>query len=240
MSDVELSFEIGAYSPQTFPMERLGKYISDIGAMLGEEQFVQFVALEAGSTKIVHRVKAPAVASVEQRIANLAAGVEKNKGSNDAFDALNKRLKEDNAEGLYRRKDTGAVILKFPGIKTKEPEIIGPIEQASVIDGILIRIGGRDETVPVSIQNDNVIYKCTATRELARQLGSHLFGNELRLTGIARWQRHETEGWQLDRFKIESFIPMVEKSLLESVIELRATKSEWVQSADWAEHLEDD
>jgi len=77
MSDVELSFEIGAYSPQTFPMERLGKYISDIGAMLGEEQFVQFVALEAGSTKIVHRVKAPAVASVEQRIANLAAGVEK-------------------------------------------------------------------------------------------------------------------------------------------------------------------
>ena len=88
MSDVELSFEIGAYSPQTFPMERLGKYISDIGAMLGEEQFVQFVALEAGSTKIVHRVEAPAVASVEQRIANLAAGVEKNKGSNDAFDAV--------------------------------------------------------------------------------------------------------------------------------------------------------
>jgi hypothetical protein len=34
MSDVEFCFEIGALSPQTFPMERLGQYIADLGAML--------------------------------------------------------------------------------------------------------------------------------------------------------------------------------------------------------------
>ena len=57
MSDVELCFEIGALSPQTFPMERLGQYIADLGAMLGESEFVHFLRLEAGSTRIMPLLK---------------------------------------------------------------------------------------------------------------------------------------------------------------------------------------
>jgi len=56
MPEVEFSFEIGALSPESFPMERLGEYIADLGAMLGQSEFVHFLRLEVGSTRIIHTV----------------------------------------------------------------------------------------------------------------------------------------------------------------------------------------
>jgi hypothetical protein len=67
MSDVELRFKISAYTPDSIPLARLGQYVADLGAMLGEPSEVHFARLEQGSTVIVHRVKAEALPKVVER-----------------------------------------------------------------------------------------------------------------------------------------------------------------------------
>ena len=41
---------------------------------------------------------------------------------------------------------------------------------------MLIKIGGRDETVPVHIEDGTRSYRLNASREMARKLAPHLFG----------------------------------------------------------------
>ena len=83
------------------------------------------------------------------------------------------------------------------------------------------------------MQSGDEIIKLSATRDMARQLGPHIFGQELRLSGKGRWFRHELEGWRLERFKIESFEPMHEENLLTTIADLRAIEGEWDTSDVW-------
>jgi len=240
MPEVEFSFEIGALSPESFPMERLGEYIADLGAMLGQSEFVHFLRLEVGSTRIIHTVQQVALTEVEAGLTALNSGTAEPRRQK-AFTSLNNRLKEDHASGVYKRRDTGAVILAFPGVNTIKPEVLGPIEQNSVVEGVIISLGDRkksttddkDKSVRVLVQSGGEIIKLSATRDMARQLGPHIFGQELRLSGKGRWFRHELEGWQLERFKIESFEPVHEENLLTTIADLRAIEGEWDTADVW-------
>lgn len=236
MNETEYSFKIDAYSPETFPMERLGQYIADLGALLGEVEFVHFMTLKSGSTEILHRVQREAVPKVEENIHKVSMGHADIVHLN-AFRALNKRLKEDNAVGkLVRLDHDSAQLLRFPGREEKEPPPPDIVSQWGVIDGVIISLGGRDNTVPVRIQDGDLIYKCTTSREVARLLGPHIFGDELRLTGEGRWQRTHDGNWSLELFKITSFEPLDTRSLGDVVRDLRTIRGEWGSGGDvWAE-----
>ena len=69
------TFQIKAYTPETFPMGRLAEYMQDLATLLGERASVHFVGLVQGSTGLVHRVDAEAVPKVERRVADLGSGV---------------------------------------------------------------------------------------------------------------------------------------------------------------------
>ena len=237
MADLDLSFEIEAYSPTTFPMGRLGEYLADLGTMLGEQLAVHFVGLKDGSTCIHHKVDQTAAYKVEKTIADIVAGTAQETNIR-AFASINKKLKEDGAGGRLKRLDTNAIILPFPGISIKEPTVYGPISQNSVVDGVVISLGGRDSTVPVRVQNGGTLYICTTTRDIARQLGMHLFGDEIRFQGIGKWVRHETLGWSLESLKIDSFELLEKKSMLRVVAEMRAIKSDLSNGDFWGEILE--
>ena len=240
MSDVEFCFEIGALSPQTFPMERLGQYIADLGAMLGESEFVHFLRLEAGSTRIIHKVQGEALPRIEAGLNALNGGVAE-AVRQKAFASLNRRLKEDDAIGVYTRADTGVVLLDFSGAETLKPEVLGPIDQSTVIDGVVISLGDsrkkavekNSKTTRVLVRSGDEVLRLSATRDMARQLGPHIFGQELRLTGKGRWFRCERDGWRLDRFMIESFEALRDEDLLATVAELRAIEGEWRNLDHW-------
>lgn len=110
------------------------------------------------------------------------------------------------------------------------------VSQPGHLDGTVISLWGKDTTVPVRVQNDGAIYRCSTTREVARQLGAHIFGEPLRLSGEGKWTRSSDGTWKLDVFKIYSFDRLDTRSLLEVVADLRAVGGEW-QSVDdpWAE-----
>ena len=55
---------------------------------------------------------------------------------------------------------------------------------------------------------------------LARRLESYLYGPPIRAFGTANWVRHEVTGWELQRFFIEEFVPLEDKTLARALSEL--------------------
>lgn len=229
-----LRFKIGAYTPETIPMERLAQYMGDLAAMLGDQSAVHFVELKEGSTEIVHKIDHEAYPKVLDRVEDVRQGTAEVVYMN-AFRSINKRLKDDNADGGLFDDNVGGELLEFPGKRTPEPVVIAPVKQPGTIDGVVISLGGKDNTVPVRVQDGDTIHKCSTSRHIAKHLGQHIFGAELRFAGIGTWLRDEHGNWSLKVFEIQSFEPLDATPLDRVVSELRAIRgAEW-NSDTWDE-----
>jgi len=127
-----------------------------------------------------------------------------------------------------------AKILEFPGrTKLESKEKYGPVTEPGTVDGVLIRIGGIDETVPVLLlEEDKIRRHCTCNREIARQLAQYIFGPIIRVTGVGRWQRDDFGNWVMERFVIHSFNPLDDIRLLDVTNDLRAIPSDLQQLDD--------
>lgn len=217
----EYKFRIDAYTPDTIPMARLAEYMQDLATLLGEKEHVHFVRLDEGSTVLVQKIDTESVPKVRARISaiDVAAGG----GPEDslrAFRAIDRRLAEDNAVGhLYQ--DGGAEIIRFPGCESPRPLTFGAFNQPGSLDGLLIKIGGKDETVPVHLQEGSAVYICNATRDMARRLAPHLFSGILRVHGTGRWARDAEGQWLLRRFNISDFEVLEDAPLSAVVARLR-------------------
>lgn len=214
----EYQFVIDAYSPDTLPMARLAEYMADLARLFGRVERVHFVRLEPGSTVLVQRVEPEAAPEVRGRLHALVC----DKAPEDAakaFRALNRRLADDNATGSLREGD-GAEVVRFPGEQLPSPSF-GAFNQPDVLDGVLIRVGGRDDTVPVHLRDGDAIHVCNATRDMARRLAIHLYGPTLRVRGDARWERNADDGWSMKRFNITEFDELDDAPLGEVVGRLR-------------------
>lgn len=196
------TFRIAAYSPDTIPMGRLGQYLAELADVFGERDSVHFKALETGSTRILTRVRHEAVPKVRNNISGAASG--DLPGPANAFKKLNDMLREDNADAQLRRGDTN--IIDFPGCRAIRPAKLGPFTQGVVKDGVLVRVGGRDQTAHATIQDgDGNTWNFELSRDLARDLAPHLFGKPLRVSGSGRWFRDEDGQWQYSRLTADRF-----------------------------------
>lgn len=223
---VDLKFKIDAYSPETIPMGRLAEYMASLARFLGEQPSVHFVKLEKGSTVLVHRIETEAVPKVRERIERVKKGDAAVEEMN-AYRTLNEMLRDDNGVGLL---STGArgKLLKFPGIEEEEPIAYGSFAQDGTIDGIPIRVGGKNEIVHITIEEENREFICEARREVAKEIARYIFTTPLRLSGRGRWHRESDGKWVLDSFKVSDFRPLKDTPLSEVVAELRAVQgNEW-------------
>ena len=217
----EFRFRIDAYTPDTVPMARLAEYMQDLAALLGEKEHVHFVRLEEGSMTLVQKIDPESLPKVCARISaiNVAQG-EAPQDAVRAFRAIDRRLAEDNAAGrLYQ--DDGAPLIHFPGRENGKPLTFGAFNQPGSLDGVLIKIGGRDEMVPVHLQEGDAVYICNATREMACRLAPHLFTAALRVHGTGRWERDGEGAWILRRFTIGNFEVLDDAPLSNVVARLR-------------------
>lgn len=217
---------IDAYTPETIPMARLSEYMRELAGVLGEPAAVHFVKLEGGSTCIVHRVDREAVPKVRGR----ASSVQRMEGPQEAmraYKSLNRLLREDNAVGaLQENHKRTAIILRFPGVEEAE-EKFASIRQYGAIDGVIVRIGGSDETIHVTLKvEDKEISGCYTTRAIAKELRHKLF-DPVRLVGRGKWSRDSEGQWELEKFKIESFEALEDERLSDALTKLRAIPAEW-------------
>lgn len=233
----EFRFTIDAFTPDTFPMSRLAEYMADLARLLGEVERVHFLRLEDGSTALVHSIEPEAVPVVRQRVQSVTSD-DVPKDVAKACTRLNRLLAEDNAIGSLRESESDEVV-EFPGREQQELVTYGALSQPGVLDGELIRIGGRDETVPVHIRDGDAIHICNTNREIARRLAVHLYGTTLRVQGIGRWERDADEGWSLRRFNINEFQVLSDALLSEVVGQLQGVEgSDWKNLDDPSAELE--
>lgn len=236
MNTQEYKFKIDSFTPETLPMERLAEYMSDLAKVLGEPEKVHFVRIDSGSVAVVHSIEQDAVPIVHERM----RASQTNEGPSDAVAAyrrLNRRLLDDNATGVLSD-DSDNKVLEFPGIMQAERFTYGPFYQDSSLDGIVIRVGGVNERVPVTLESSgNQHTSCLATRDIAKEMAQHIFGPEIRVHGKGRWFRDKTGTWVLDRFVIGRFDVLENESLSAVLGQLRGVPGgEWQNLPDpWRE-----
>jgi len=225
----EYRFVIDAYSPKTIPMARLAEYMRHLADMFGESAFVHFDRLEPGSTVLVSNIEREAVPKVKQRVVSVRRREGPSEGIR-AYKAINRLLREDNSVGLLKEKRDGAIIIRFPGREETE-EAFPAVRERGSIDGVIVRIGGKDETIHVTLESENEqIAGCFTNRQVAKELAHKLF-EPVRLFGTGRWTRDNDGRWALIDFKIESFEPLEDIPLSKALGQLRTIKTEWDSEA---------
>jgi hypothetical protein len=221
----EYKFHIDAYSPETIPMARLAEYMTHLASMLGQPDSVHFVRVEGGSTSVVHCIENEAAPKVRTRL-QLVGTVDAPKEANTAYQKLNTMLYDDNAVAELILGGTN--ILRFPGREIPRPPKMGPFNEHWEIDGVLVRIGGKDASAHAMLEDsDGETWSCEVSRSLAKDLAHHLFGTPLRIRGTARWFRSDQGDWVLSTFKGETFEVLDTADLRSVVTRIRNITADW-------------
>ncbi len=226
---VEFSFKIEAYSPETFPMARLGEYMAQLGKLLGETTQVHFKNLAPGSTCIVHEVQWEAIPKIKQALGSVKSGKVQTANYN-AFKELNCMLRADNANAAYGEVGKKAVILRFPGVDEKEAEAI-QIRQHGSLTGLVTRVGGADTTAHVQLNIDGKrLGNFVTTRPIAKKLAAALY-EPVRVHGEGKWKRDGEGLWQVEQFTIHSFEVLNDASLDAAIKSVRDIGLTWDENA---------
>jgi hypothetical protein len=193
---------IDALSPATIPMGRLSEYMADFAELLGHQEHVHFEGVKGGSLFLACRVDPIAQNKIRRRIEEVQYRSAP-KSAMKAYWSLDQRLAEDNAVGRIVQRTSK--IIEFPGRTRVVERSTGPIEQPGTLDGEVIQIGGRDETINVHLRIGDDIVPCVTSKPIARRLAPHLFGPHVRLSGVGIWSRAESGAWSVRRFTITDF-----------------------------------
>lgn len=231
----EYRFKIdGSYTPATLPMGRLAEYVAALARFLGEGTQVHFRGVEAGSAVLVAHVDPPARLKVRDRFDRVRTGLGP-KDADKAYADLDKLLRDDNATGLLLTDPLDNVI-PFPGRTRPVPMVFGPFWQNGSLTGEVIRVGGKDETMPVNLREaggEVLTGLYTKSKEIARQLARFLYGPIIRVHGTGKWLRNAEGVWQLEEFKITSIEELDDATLADVVERLRSAKgSQWRERAN--------
>ena len=227
--DKERRFKIDVFTPETLPMERLAEYMLQFAKLLGEPERVHFVDVEAGSAVLRARVEAVAVPKVERRISDASRG----RGDTvavKALQSLDDMLANDNAVGQVLD-EAGAEIVAFQGRNRPKPLEYGPFREDGVLEGVLIKIGGKGASVPIWLRDSETVYKnCSARRSLARKLAKHYDAGLLRVSGSGSWMRLATGAWLMRSFEIKDFEVLDDTPLADVIKRLQG-----VDGAEWGD-----
>lgn len=224
-----LTFRIDSLTPETIPMARLAEYLKELSALYGSEQHVHFAGITAGSAKLAAELEQPAIQAVKSRL-TLVKGGTPPADALKAYAALDKLLKTDNAAATIYSKQ-GDNILIFPGRDAPTEETVS-ITQPTTLDGIVIKIGGRDDTIPVLLKDqEGNILKCVVKGyDTAKRLAHHYLDKPIRVHGTGRWTRTGS-GWKLENLSIQSWEPIDNRPAFEVLAQLRN-----VNGNEWLEH----
>jgi hypothetical protein len=222
-------------TPLTLPMARLAEYLTDFATLLGNREHVHFTSVEEGSAAPVALVEIEKQTQVRDRIKQ-AASVSGLADAPSIYAKLNTKFTEDEGYGaiLERVGDKEVGVIEFPGKKRRLSPVYGPIKESAFVQGELKRVGGQEPTIPVHLlDSDGKWYYCWAKKTVAVELAAYLF-REIRLNGVATWERDESSVWTLVDFEVQSYIaPLGHEAPSAIFSELRAIPgNEWNELDD--------
>jgi hypothetical protein len=230
--DHEYRFKIDVFSVESIPMARLAQYMWELSKLLGEPERVHFARLEEGSTILISRIEEPAYPKVTERVASVRRG-EGPKDAMDAYRSIDTMLAKDNAIGALTPAGIGGEVIPFPGRTRPKPTRYGPFRERGSIDGVLIRIGGQGDRIPLQLQDGDAVIACHTSLDTSKRMAQYYRESTLRAFGEGRWVREENGSWELLDFFIEDFEVLDDAPLADVIQRLHAVEgSRWGESED--------
>lgn len=229
----EYQFHItSAYSRETFPMERLAKYMYELAKLLGEHDSVHFCQIVEGSVVLKTTVDEHSRLRVLDRVRAVAEG-RGPKDARKAFDELDDMLLHDHATGsLYG--EAMPILIVFPGRARPKPLVFGPFSQDGVLDGQVVELNAKSDPCRVQLKDGEVLHTgLVASREMVHQLGRVFDGPTVRVHGTGKWLRLGDGTWKLQEFEVARFDILDDKPLSDVVAALRH-----VEGSTWGDLLD--
>ena len=226
--DTQRRFKIDVFTPDTLPMARLAQYMAQFAELLGEQDRVHFVEVEHGSAVLRARIEEVAIPKVTRRLLEAAHG-QGDPMALKALKVLDDMLANDNAVGQLLD-EAGAEVIAFAGRNRPKPLEYGPFREDGVLEGVVIKIGGMGESVPIWLQDNKRVHRCSARRPLARRLAKHYDGGLLRVSGTGNWMRFDTGEWQMRSFEVRDFDILDDAPLADVIKRLQG-----VEGANWGD-----
>ena len=232
MNPTDYVFRIDAFTPDTLPMARLAEYLAALAKMIGHAEHTHFVGVEPGSARLVHRVDAVDAPKVADRLNGVRLG-DAPKDAMAAQRALEDLLANDNAVGHLTEAATGRVVVPFVGRNRPARLAFPPFRQNASIDGVVVSIGGRDDTAHATLQDaSNFHVGLTMKRDLARQLAKLLYGPTVRLHGNGRFERQADGVWKMHDFRVDRYEPLDDAAIEEILETIRGLPGNGLMAAD--------
>ena len=197
----KLTLKLNDRTPETLSMKRLGQYITQLSDMLGEVEHVHFESVSKGSAMLNVDVEDLHYQKVLTHVREVPNGMGAKKQLS-AYRSLQQLMDEDGTGGVILN-DTDTRILSFRKRPDDEKPLV--VNKLGSVQGRLYRVGGKDDTIPVSLEGANgETLRCEASIDIARELSSLLF-KQVRVSGHGTWERSPEGGWRLKKLKIESY-----------------------------------
>jgi len=233
----EYRLKIDGFTVESLPMARLAEYMAELSRLLGEPERVHFSKMESGSAVLVSTIEDEAAPKVGERLRKVRDGTAPSDAVK-AFRTLDALLAKDNAVATLTGNTSGEVI-EFPGRTRPKPVRYGPFREEGSLEGMVIRVGGKGDTIPVWLKEpDGAEYLCQTSVEISEQIAPYYRKASLRVFGSGKWMREENGSWTLQEFDIDRFEVLDDSPLSEVVAKLRAVQgSEWSKDAQLGDML---
>ncbi|WP_343545470.1 hypothetical protein [Sphingomonas paucimobilis] len=232
MKPVEYVFRIDVFQPETMPMARLAEYMAALAKMFGHAEHTHFVAVEKGSAKLRTAVDPVDAPKVEARLNGVRIG----DAPKDAIAgklALEDLLANDNAVATLTEGDSDRVVIPFIGRNRPKALTFPPFREDTSIDGVLVKIGGKDPSAHATLQDGDVFHVgVTMRRELARELAPLLYGPTIRMFGNGRFERQSDGVWKMSDFKVDRYERLDERPIGEALAVMRSVPGNRLMDAD--------
>lgn len=202
---LDWSYELHVFgtNPKALPLADFAELAKRFADLLGSSGGVHFGALRPGSARILAVVDPDARLDVKLQLVEA-----RNRGSAyGRVQRLDDYLRQKGLNAEVRNRD-GGTELTFAGAKAaNDPEVGRLVQQLDSVVGQVIKIGGRDETVPMTIETSDGTYVEVNIRgrELAKRLAPYLFGKDIRVTGLATWKRDGDGQWSCTSVMVDEF-----------------------------------
>lgn len=230
------ALRLKGFTPSTLPLERMSKYLAALADLVGKDLPVHFDKVTKGSAMLKIRIPDELAGDLEARVRH-AAIAEHGSDLRRAFDSIDQLARHDKTSAEFKP-EKGAVIIQFPGIKKETPRIVS-LREYGEINGRIIRLGGKDGTVPVGLQTSSGdIVSCTASLEQAKRLKAFLLEPvEIILRGTGKWTRNADGKWKIDEFKISEFVELSDANFEEELNKAKESHSDWDDVNDFDSEL---
>jgi hypothetical protein len=219
--DWDYALILKGITPSKLPMAKLADYLRDWAGLLGEGNNPIFRGVVRGSVEL--RSKVADSRKVEAKVRLIQAKTQTDAGAARYVESLNRSMVRDGLSGFVENQQ-GDVILELNQTPKRQAEREYVVPDTGTIDGVVVSIGGIDDTVHVRIQEASGAVWSVALRDMqvARRFAACFRSDPIRVMVHGTWKRTAEGAWEPHNLFADGFEELDDSSARAVMDSLRA------------------